>query len=308
MADEYDYWYPEDTNAGVDDAWIDFAGSGSSVSPIEFTDNPQVYIPHSGGLSGPMDAPDGIDESNGQPFWMHPDGSVMYTPHVDDKGVEQTPYGTPTGRTAEDIVGKSNLAVPVGTSSAGGSSSGLAALLKSLLGGGGGGSSKSWMPFLLAALAASKLNKSGGSSGANNAVIPRLTASRSQTPYSQQRPAGYRPGQGGITYFTPTTYAAAGGPMGIAGLGSYAAGGKGRLVNGTGDGVSDDVPATIDGQQPARIARGEYVIPARVVAELGNGSTEAGAERLDDMVTKIEDAGRKAKRGTDSGAHKYLKA
>ena len=113
------------------------------------------------------------------------------------------------------------------------------------------------------------------------------------------------------SYFTPIK-AAAGGVMpggntgGISSLGAYAAGGKGRLVAGKGDGVSDHVPATIDGVQPARIARGEYVIPARVVSELGNGSTDAGAERLDAMVTQIEKSGRKAGRGQDSKAHRHL--
>jgi len=165
-----------------------------------------------------------------------------------------------------------------------------------------------WLQMLMMMLLLSQMNKGKSSSGASSAVIPQLTAKREQTPASTQRPAGYRPGQGGVTYFQPTQYAAAGGAMGagIGGLGQYAAGGKGRLVSGTGDGVSDDIPATIDGVQPARIARGEYVIPARVVAELGNGSTDAGAERLDDMVSRIERAGRKADRGADSKAYHHI--
>lgn len=149
-----------------------------------------------------------------------------------------------------------------------------------------------------------------GNSGTVPGTIPGAVTSAlvKQTPYTQitQKP-GYRPGQGGIQYFEPVKYAAAGGIMGNApSLGRYAAGGIGRLVAGPGDGVSDDVPASIEGEQPAMIARGEYVIPARVVAELGNGSTEAGAERLDQMVAQIEAAGRKAGRGEDSGAHKVL--
>lgn len=149
-----------------------------------------------------------------------------------------------------------------------------------------------------------------GNSGTVPGTIPGAVTSAlvKQTPYTQitQKP-GYRPGQGGIQYFEPVKYAAAGGIMGNApSLGRYAAGGIGRLVAGPGDGVSDDVPASIEGEQPAMIARGEYVIPARVVAELGNGSTEAGAERLDRMVAQIEAAGRKAGRGEDSGAHKVL--
>jgi len=102
---------------------------------------------------------------------------------------------------------------------------------------------------------------------------------------------------------------AAGGLMGLqeqTNLGRYAGGGLGRLVQGPGDGVSDSVPAMIGGQQPALIAQGEYVLPARVVSELGNGSTEAGAQRIDQMVAKIEQMGKSAGRGKDSGAHQLL--
>ena len=65
---------------------------------------------------------------------------------------------------------------------------------------------------------------------------------------------------------------------GISHLGDYSDGG--RLLKGPGDGVSDDIPATIGGKQPARLADGEFVVPARIVSELGNGSTEAGARKL----------------------------
>lgn len=73
-------------------------------------------------------------------------------------------------------------------------------------------------------------------------------------------------------------------------LGSYSDGG--RLLKGPGDGVSDDIPATIGHGQPARLADGEFVIPARIVSELGNGSTDAGARELYKMMDRIQ-AGRK---------------
>ena len=76
-------------------------------------------------------------------------------------------------------------------------------------------------------------------------------------------------------------------------LGSYSAGGRGRLLRGPGDGVSDSIPATIGGKQPARLADGEFVIPARIVSELGNGSTEAGAKQLYAMMDRIQRARRK---------------
>jgi hypothetical protein len=73
-------------------------------------------------------------------------------------------------------------------------------------------------------------------------------------------------------------------------LGGYAAGGNPRLLKGPGDGMSDNIPATINGRQPARLADGEFVIPADVVSHLGNGSTEAGAKQLHAMMNKIRKA------------------
>lgn len=160
------------------------------------------------------------------------------------------------------------------------------------------------LPLLLALLA---MNKGGGGSGASSAVIPALTATQKQTPYTQiQQAPGYRPGQGGITYFNPVQYAPRMAAGGIAELS------RGRLLDGPGDGVSDSIPAQIGGMagggQPARLARGEYVIDARTVAALGNGSTDAGAERLDQMRKKILSDDRKAKVGQDSKAYRHLKA
>jgi hypothetical protein len=137
-----------------------------------------------------------------------------------------------------------------------------------------------------------------------------------------------RPGSGGITYFTPMQYtkaaapaapantppaneqgktwdyggaapveqAAGGGLMGyarggISNLGGYSDGG--RLLRGPGDGVSDSIPATIGGRQPARLADGEFVVPARIVSELGNGSTDAGAKKLYAMMDRVQNARKK---------------
>ena len=62
---------------------------------------------------------------------------------------------------------------------------------------------------------------------------------------------------------------------------------KGRYLKGGGDGMSDSIPATINGKQPARLADGEFVIPADVVSHLGNGSSDAGAKRLYAMMDKV---------------------
>ena len=75
---------------------------------------------------------------------------------------------------------------------------------------------------------------------------------------------------------------------GISHLGDYSDGG--RLLKGPGDGVSDSIPATIADKRPARLADGEFVVPARIVSELGNGSTDAGARKLYAMMDRIQKA------------------
>ncbi len=79
---------------------------------------------------------------------------------------------------------------------------------------------------------------------------------------------------------------------GISHLGDYSDGG--RLLKGPGDGVSDDIPAQIGARQPARLADGEFVVPARIVSELGNGSTDAGAKRLYAMMDRVQNNRRKS--------------
>jgi hypothetical protein len=63
-----------------------------------------------------------------------------------------------------------------------------------------------------------------------------------------------------------------------------------RFLSGGGDGMSDSIPATINGRQEARLADGEFVIPADVVSHLGNGSSKAGAKRLYSMMDKVRSA------------------
>ena len=158
------------------------------------------------------------------------------------------------------------------------------------------------------------MNKGGGSSTGSGAVIPSLQADRKQLPYGPASGSTARPGAGGVNYFSPTTYtqkAAGGGMMygggGISDLGGYSDGG--RLLKGPGDGVSDSIPATIGGKQPARLAEGEFVVPARIVSELGNGSTDAGAQKLYAMMDRVQKARRKTKNvAADTKAHKYLPA
>jgi len=152
--------------------------------------------------------------------------------------------------------------------------------------------------------------------------IPDYTAVRSEVPgtYDPNR----RPGSRGQEYFTATQFAS---PTDVATaqaaaaqqaaeaearnkarseeskkpkpVAEYAVGGlanlaKGRYLAGPTDGMADKIPATIADKQPAKLSHGEFVIPADVVGHLGNGNSEAGAQRLYDMMDRI----RKARTGT----------
>jgi len=160
-----------------------------------------------------------------------------------------------------------------------------------------------------------------GGSPQRMAGIGALSSSMVQPNYqTPARPAARRPGSGGVTYFSPMQYIKAGeapaappvaappesvaaptnptiipqyAQGGITNLGGYSDGGQ--LLRGPGDGVSDDIPATIGNKQPARLADGEFVIPARIVSELGNGSTDAGARKLYAMMDRIKKTRAKAK-------------
>jgi hypothetical protein len=85
--------------------------------------------------------------------------------------------------------------------------------------------------------------------------------------------------QGGLASLGALPYAMGGQ------LGSYSDGG--RMLKGPGDGMSDSIPASIGGKQPAKLADGEFVVPADVVSHLGNGSTDAGAKQLYKMMDKV---------------------
>jgi hypothetical protein len=93
------------------------------------------------------------------------------------------------------------------------------------------------------------------------------------------------------------------------GIMSLASGGMPRFLSGGGDGMSDSIKANINGRQEARLADGEFVIPADVVSHLGNGSSKAGAKQLYSMMDKVRQArvGTK-KQGKQINPRKYLAA
>ena len=106
----------------------------------------------------------------------------------------------------------------------------------------------------------------------------------------------------------PTPYKARYAQGGISDLGGYSDYARGgRMLKGPGDGMSDNIPASIAGKQPARLANEEFVIPADVVSHLGNGSSEAGAKQLYKMMERVRKArtGNK-KQGKQINPEKYL--
>jgi hypothetical protein len=135
--------------------------------------------------------------------------------------------------------------------------------------------------------------------------LPQYTFNREALPIDTTRQPGKSPAQ---RYFKDSyTKLAAGG--GIAGLprNEYKAGG--RYLSGPGDGMSDNIKANIDGVQEARLADGEFVIPADVVSHIGNGSSNAGAKRLHTMMARLRKARTgNPKQGKQIKPEKYLPA
>jgi len=142
-------------------------------------------------------------------------------------------------------------------------------------------------------------------SGTLKAKAINVLNSEGNTEEATLREDGYYYTSGGRKFDVAGAEVAAGGGMmgyamggGLGSLGSYSDGG--RLLKGPGDGVSDSIPATIGRKnQPARLADGEFVIPARIVSELGNGSTDAGAKKLYAMMDRVQRA-----RGKTTGKNK----
>jgi len=147
--------------------------------------------------------------------------------------------------------------------------------------------------------------------------IPDLQAVRARVP-QQPTPQGgqpRRPGEAGRRYFSDTQFAGRPEnktatvaeaqaatqaqaeqlaqrqnpkvpPTGMA-MGGIASANQGYYLGGKTDGMADEIPASIDGTQEARLSDGEFVIPADVVSHLGNGNSDAGADQLQGMMSSI---------------------
>jgi len=151
---------------------------------------------------------------------------------------------------------------------------------------------------------------------ADKVAADKATADKAASTVDTTQGGGGGDARGGLMPDHTYHMAAGGMPMyavggGLGSLGNYSDGG--RLLKGPGDGVSDSIPATIgQKQQPARLADGEFVVPARIVSELGNGSTDAGAKKLYAMMDRVQRARGKTtgknKIAANSRADKYLPA
>ena len=70
------------------------------------------------------------------------------------------------------------------------------------------------------------------------------------------------------------------------------------MIRGNGSGMDDKVPGMIGDQQPVAVSPGEFIVPADVVSGLGDGSSDAGAKELDQMMERV----RMARGGTTKQA------
>jgi len=61
------------------------------------------------------------------------------------------------------------------------------------------------------------------------------------------------------------------------------------MVKGMGDGMDDMIPASLEGEQDVLLSDGEFVVPADVVSGLGNGSSDAGADKLENMMDRVRE-------------------
>ena len=184
----------------------------------------------------------------------------------------------------------------------------VSGVLGSLFGGSGGssGGGGGGLLELLGPLAISSFLKDRGytspqiPSNAYEGSIPEYTAVREQV--TGRDDTERRPGSAGRRYFSDTIYAKkpeGQEPMSVeearaaakAQADEFAGGGRvledGGYLQGASDGQADLVPGDIDGVQEARLSHGEYVLPADLVAILGNGNSDAGAAALDDFMSTV---------------------
>ena len=173
-----------------------------------------------------------------------------------------------------------------------------ASALKNLGGSGSSGLNglSSLLPYLGAAGLGALLPKSG-SSQSGTGIGLQGTGSTGSLPqtlnWNYQQPTAPVKGVAHGQQILNPQYMAQGGLPSVKcntspSLGNYSDGGM--MLKGGGDGMSDSIPATIEGKRPAQLATDEFVVPADVVSHLGNGSSDAGAKVLYAMMDRVRQA------------------
>jgi hypothetical protein len=216
--------------------------------------------------------------------------SIQSSPEYLNKNPGSTAPAAPTGPISFDPVTRRYITGPAPAAAP----SGIAALPQQNFdqGGGGGGDGEANGGLMQSYAMGGGIGADYTGFNSNNNVVNNNAQFNRGPQYPMQQPQNFNMGGG------------------IYNLGSYSDGG--RLLKGPGDGVSDDIPAQIGDRQPARLADGEFVVPARIVSELGNGSTDAGAKQLYAMMNRVQ-ANRKKTVGkgnvaVNSKSDKYLPA
>ena len=266
-----------------------FTAAGAAIQGAQAGRNTSVYTPEE--YNGPLKRFK-FNPSTYQPSFYAEGGIATLASGGYDRQVGEEPY--PTGMAVGGVTGGGNIDLHIPVDIGGGG------------GGGGGYSSSSGGGYTFF----NGDNNSGTGQPAGGINIsdfmsrpldvgqpPVFPRQQPQQPYDQVFPTQQKYAMGGMAYASG----------GIADLGSYSDGG--RMLRGPGDGMSDSIPASISGKRPARLADGEFVVPADVVSHLGNGSTDAGAKTLYSMMDKVRQArtGRKAQ-GREINAGKYMPA
>lgn len=254
-----------------DDTGFDKDALAELADYIRYNETP-INFPSTGNTNyGDVDPPSTGIGGPRTSYTQNPDGTVTVNP--------DTGGGGGTSNTPVDAGGLGNLIKSLFSDSKGN----LDILKLGALGGG------------LASLFGA--NSSSSTPTGYQGSIPKYTATRNMVtaPDPNRRPGAGGTRYGGDVSFMPKVAAQApvvpaapeevkaaqGGLMGLA---------QGRYLQGGTDGMADEIPAQIGEDQPAALSHGEFVIPADVVSHLGNGNSDAGAQRLYDMMDKIREA------------------
>jgi hypothetical protein len=137
------------------------------------------------------------------------------------------------------------------------------------------------------------------------APAPNPYAGKIPTAFNANAVVRPEPAAGLSAVMTPEQYA----EQGMIRMAKGGVADAGRYLQGKTDGMADEIETSIDGEQPALLSHGEFVIPADVVSHLGNGNSEAGADKLYKMMDRIREARTGTKeQGKEINADKFLAA